>query len=392
MKIILPGAATYQPGLKQRISVQVSDPSQRRWGFEFTARLVSNLTGGQAGDLVAVDANARAMCATGRVKPCAATSPIQYITHTSTGTRNGTASGVTFEFDWTPPATEVGAVRFYAAGNAANGHNSESGDHIYTSTLEISPQAATAVKPAISSTRGIVNGASFEVSAAPNTWMTISGGNLSKTTRTWTTAEIASGKLPTELDGVSVTVNGKPAYVYYISPTQLNIISPDDSARGPVEVKVTANGVTSDAIIVNLDARSPTLFTFEGKYLAATHADNSLLGKPGLFPSAPSATTAAKPGETIAMYGTGFGPTNPAIAAGRFTDQLAPIEGSVSATIGDAPATISFGGLVPPFSQVYQFNIRVPDTLPDGDHAMVITVNSVRTPGNSGCCFISVAK
>ena len=44
-----------------------------------------------------------------------------FIEHTSAGTRNGTRNGVTFQFDWTPPAVNAGPVTFYVAGNAANG-------------------------------------------------------------------------------------------------------------------------------------------------------------------------------------------------------------------------------------------------------------------------------
>src|SRR5690242_15084424 len=59
---------------------------------------------------------------------------------------------------------------------------------------------------------------------APNTWVEIKGSNLAPTgTRTWQGSDFANNQMPTNLDGVSVTVNGKAAYVYYISPTQVNI-------------------------------------------------------------------------------------------------------------------------------------------------------------------------
>src|SRR5579863_10471903 len=71
---------------------------------------------------------------------------------------------------------------------------------------------------------------------APNTWVEIKGQNLSKPgdTRTWATSDFAGNQLPTKLDGVSVTVNGKNAYVYYISPTQINILTPPDATQGAV--------------------------------------------------------------------------------------------------------------------------------------------------------------
>ncbi len=75
----------------------------------------------------------------------------------------------------------------------------------------------------------------------------------------------------------------------------------------------------------NLQAFSPAFFSFDGKYLAATHAHNTAIGKTGLFASAPNLTTPAKPGETIVLYGTGFGPTNPVVPPGQLTTQAANI-------------------------------------------------------------------
>src|SRR5437764_4406435 len=48
--IVLPNGNSYTPGVKQHIQVNVSDPDQRRWGFQMTARRASNLAAAQAGD------------------------------------------------------------------------------------------------------------------------------------------------------------------------------------------------------------------------------------------------------------------------------------------------------------------------------------------------------
>lgn len=386
VKITLANGATYVPGVKQRITVTVSDPAQRRWGFSLTARLNSNLSNGQAGSLAAADSNAQVICDTGRRAPCASATVVQFATHTLAGTRAGTTGGVSFDVDWTPPATDVGKVTLYAAGNAANGNNADSGDRIYTTSLEVSP-AATSTAPAIRS-GGVVNGASFQPTISAGSWVTIVGDNLSASTRTWTGEELAGGNLPTSLDGVSVTINGKPAYIQYISPTQINVVSPADDSVGPVEVRVTSNGQTSAAANVTLDKATPSFFTFDGKYLAATHADNSWLGKTGLFTSAPTATTPAKPGETIVLYGNGFGATNPVIAGNRITDAIAPVADNVSITIGGQPATVAFAGLVPPFARMYQVNVVVPDGLPAGDHAVVVQTSSAASPAT--CCYITI--
>jgi hypothetical protein len=59
---------------------------------------------------------------------------------------------------------------------------------------------------------------------APNTWVEIKGMNLSSAgdSRPWQGSDFVNNQLPTSLDGVSVTVNGKSAYIYYISPAQVN--------------------------------------------------------------------------------------------------------------------------------------------------------------------------
>lgn len=373
-------STTYTPGVKQRIQVQISDSAQRRWGFEATARLDSARTT-RAGDIASVDSNTRVMTNAG----------LQFITHTLAGTRNGTTGGVTFEFDWTPPATDVGPVIFYAAGNAANGNNADSGDRIYTTTLTLSP-AAAAAKPAISSDRGVVSGASFQAGIAPRSWVTIIGTNLSTASRAWASSDFVNGALPSSLEGVSVTINGKSAYVQYVSPTQINVVAPADIGTGPVEVKVTSNGQTSDAAIASVQTFAPAFFAFDGKYLAATHADNTLLGKQGLFPSAPNATTPARPGEVIVLYGTGFGATDPVITPGQFTDRVAPIAGRVNITIGGIAATVSFAGLVPPFAELYQFNVQVPSTVPAGDQPVVAEIGGVSSLSGASCCFITVQQ
>src|SRR5436190_5083809 len=85
--IILPGAATYTPGVKQHIQVRVSDPSQKRWGFELSARVANDPGGAQAGDIASTDSNTQVECANGRLTPCSSPSVLQFITHTLAGTR-----------------------------------------------------------------------------------------------------------------------------------------------------------------------------------------------------------------------------------------------------------------------------------------------------------------
>src|SRR5229473_1097374 len=132
VKILLQSGLFYVPGVKQRVAVQVTDPVQQRWGFELTARLNSDLEKGQAGDFTPIDNMTQVICEDSAPKPCV--SGPSFIQHTSASTRNGTTGGATFQFEWTPPATNAGPVTFFVAGNAANGNGSSTGDQIYTSS------------------------------------------------------------------------------------------------------------------------------------------------------------------------------------------------------------------------------------------------------------------
>lgn len=382
VKITAAGGSNYTPGVKQRITVAVSDPNQRRWGFELTARLASDLKNGQAGSFSTVDKNTQVICDNGDPAPCASASVVQFIEHTEAGTRNGTTTGVTFEFDWTPPATDVGAVTLYAAGNAANGNNQNSGDRIYTTTLQLTPAASTA-KPAIDAS-GVANAASAKGGFAANTWITIKGSNLSATTRTWTADEVTDSKWPTALDNVSVTVNGKAAIVQSISPTQINALTPVDDATGPVDVKVTAADQTSDAASITLQAFAPAVFTIDGKYAATSVPDPvTMAGNAKFFTVADGKPTAVKPGDTVTLFATGLGPMS--------ADDAKVLANAPTVTVGGVAATVTAAGLLDKAPQIYQISITVPDA-PDGDQAIVVQVGGVNSPSGDDATLLKIAR
>ena len=194
----------------------------------------------------------------------------------------------------------------------------------------------------------------------------------------------AAGLMPTQLDGVSATVNGKPAYIYYISPTQINVLTPLDSALGTVGVQVTNGMGTSAVASVAMLENSLGFFCFNSdKYVAAEHADGSLLGPTTLYPGL---TTPAKAGETVVLYGNGFGQTNPPITAGLAVQQgVLPVNPTV--TIGGIAADVIYAGVVSPGP--YQFNVVVPANAPAGDLPLLATYNGVST--QSGV-FVTVGQ
>jgi len=204
---------------------------------------------------------------------------------------------------------------------------------------------------------------------APNTWVEIKGVNLAPDARIWTTSDFANNQLPTGLDGVSVTVGGKPAYVYYISPTQINILTPPYTLSGTVQVQVT-NGLQSAAFNVAAQSLSPSFFVFNGgPYVAATHANGSFLGPTTLYPGS---TTPATSGEIVILYANGFGSTSTPIVSGA-TTQTGTLSPLPVIKIGGIAAAVQFAGLVGP--GLYQFNVVVPSSLANGDQSITATYN-----------------
>jgi uncharacterized protein (TIGR03437 family) len=410
VKIVLPGAATtYVPGQALTIQVQITDASKRAYGFQMTARLKSNLSAGQAGDFVTgKDGFTQVLCDSGTYHddglgtrtPCPAQFPVQFVEHTLSGYEASISSkgSYTYQFTWTAPTAGAGDVTFYVAANAGPGDPPVvSPTNVYTSLpLTLTPAAAGA--PSISN---VLNGASYLSTIAANTYATVYGTNLSTTTngRAWGTSDFTSNgngtlNMPKSLDGTSVTVGGVPAYVQFVLPGQVNFIVPDVGAGTNVPVVLTQNEQSSGAFNVTMLSLAPSFFTWQpatadsGLYLIAQHqSDNTNVGKFGLFPTniypvSANFTTPAKPGELIVLYGTGFGPTSPPIAAGIETDSsvLYNLSPKPIVTIGGLNADVYFAGLAPSLSQVYQFDVYVPLGITTaGDYPLVATVNTSKS-------------
>jgi uncharacterized protein (TIGR03437 family) len=179
-----------------------------------------------------------------------------------------------------------------------------------------------------------VNGTSNQPAIAAGGFVSIYGTGFGDTSRSWTSSDFSGDNLPLSLDGVSVTINGKPAYVQYIGPTQINAIAPDDDTIGPVPVQVTTPLGASYTGTVLKQKASPGLFTYQSGttiYAAAIHVDGTLVG-----PIGPSSRPAV-PGEVIEIYATGFGATTPALPTAQLVSQAAQTTLPVTMTIGAWP-------------------------------------------------------
>jgi uncharacterized protein (TIGR03437 family) len=229
------------------------------------------------------------------------------------------------------------------------------------------------------------NGATLQSGIVADSWMTIRGGTLAFITDTWANS-VVNGVLPTSLDGVKVLVGGKPAYIYYVSAGQINAVVPDIPA-GPTTVIVTTvivtNSVgTTSAFSATASLLGPAFFPWPGNYAAATHSDYSYAVKNGTF-SVP--TVPAKPGETIVLWGMGFGPTNPAAPLGVAVPYppLYPASNTVTVTIGGVTVPQVTAVLAPGAAAEYQLAVQIPASLADGDYPIIAMVNGVSSPSTT---------
>jgi uncharacterized protein (TIGR03118 family) len=235
-------------------------------------------------------------------------------------------------------------------------------------------------------TANVVNAGTAGGLIAPNTYVSIMGGSLAPTTRTWRASDFSGTNLPASLDNVSVSVNGQPAFVSFVSPRQINILTPANMAVGsPAQIVVSDNGLTSTTMSVPTSAFGPAFFLLGGKYGVAVHGNGTIVGPTTLVANN---STPAKPGEPITLYLTGLGNTTPAVTNGQVVGQTAPLAAPATVEIGGLPATVTFSGITLG-AGLYQVNAVVPPNAPDGDNALTVTVGGYTSPGG---VFINVAK
>jgi len=350
------GGNMYSPGVTQNVTVTVVDAVFPAFGYQTSPRIQGHETTEGGGTLTPVDVDAQ-------YYPPAGSSTLTWIGAGESAT--GVAHS-TFHFEWKPPSS--GTVVFYVIGMGANGSGGPAtNEHVYANQYTLT-EAVSAAKPVISP-GGVLSAAAKVPGLTPGSWLTIYGQNLAGTTRSWKASDFHGNQLPLSLDGVSVSIDHKPAAVSYVSPTQINVQVPDDSALGPVQVSVTNSGGASDPAIANMSKFAPAFFTFDGTHIAATNSDNQPLGE----------FSPARPGDTIVLYGTGFGPTSPPTPAGETVSGAHPLESLTALTIsiGGLPAKVVFAGMTA--TGLYQFNVQVPSTIPDGDAKVVATIDSART-------------
>jgi uncharacterized protein (TIGR03437 family) len=211
----------------------------------------------------------------------------------------------------------------------------------------------------------------------PGSWISIFGANLAPAVTLW------SNNFPTALGGTTVKIDNKLAYLWYVSPTQINLQAPDDSATGPVAVTVT-NSSGSWTSLVSLAPQSPSFSLLDGKHVAGivlvsnglgSNGSYSILGPTGSSLGYP--TVAARAGDTVELFGVGFGPTTPPVPSGQPYSGAAPATNPVQLMIGGTAVSPIFAGLSS--AGLYQINLTIPAGLGTGDVKLTATVAGVQT-------------
>jgi len=216
---------------------------------------------------------------------------------------------------------------------------------------------------------------------SPGSWIEIYGANLASGTRSWAGSDFNGVNAPISLDGTTVTIGGQNAFVDYISPTQVNAQAPSTVALGVQQLVVSSSAGAASYTIYVTPAEpgflAPASFVVGGTpYAVALFPDNVTYVLPqGAIAGINSRP--AKAGDTIILYGVGFGPVAPDIPAGQIVQQSNTLASDFQVSLGGKPATLSYEGLAPGYVGLYQFNVVVPNVGTTGAVPLTFSLGSI---------------
>jgi len=216
---------------------------------------------------------------------------------------------------------------------------------------------------------GVVNSASFQAGPlAPGSIFSIFGSNLSREQE-----KAEKLPLPASLAGTSVTVNGLPAPLFYVSPGQINAQIPFETVPGPASVTVTVGDVSTAPESFIIAPAAPAIFVYGENHAVAQNQDWSLNS-----PQVP-----ASPGSIVMVYMTGQGAVDPPVETGAAAPEKPLFRATepYSATIGGEPATVRYLGLTPNLVGVSQANIQIPPLQgrTSGEYPLEVTIGGRRS-------------
>ncbi len=221
---------------------------------------------------------------------------------------------------------------------------------------------------------GIVNSANFAPitnSVAPGEFITIFGTGLASTT-----TQAQSLPISTNLGGVTLTINGTAAPVYYVSPTQVSGIIPYELTADTnyyLTFQITNNNTASNQVMVYNNYTAPGVFSTTQNGSGPAAMLHNATGQP---------VTQANPavaGEYLQLFVAGLGTVTPAVTDGAAgpgspnlsnSDESADIGIDIQDSNGNiySSQNVTFAGLAPGFAGLYQINFQMPTGVPSGQN------------------------
>jgi hypothetical protein len=228
IRIAASGGNTYVPGQTQQIQVTITDSSERKYGFELSARVDNNPRFAGAGTFTRVDANTQVLdCSTPGVVPFTGSCPpgnsLQWIENNITGYSRSAPPSTTYNFNWTSPATNVGTITLYASGIAGSGALIVSLTHTYMASLQLSPSSTTLPTISLSPSRMSFGYALQSITSAQT---------------------------------LALSFNPSAAISWTASPNQPNITVSPTSGTGSAQLQITAAPGASGIITVTAPGAS----------------------------------------------------------------------------------------------------------------------------------------
>ncbi len=207
---------------------------------------------------------------------------------------------------------------------------------------------------------GIVNNATYTAGAAPGMILSVFGSRLSNGAQA-----AASVPLPLTMQGTTATVNGRPAPLYYVSPGQINMQIPYETAPGTATLAITVAGQSASQQF-QVSSTAPGIYTSDGRNIVPINQ-------------------VARGGFGV-LYVTGQGAVVPAVVTGAAPDPSTPIAslpaplGSVGVTVGGIPARVTFAAIPYFLAGVIQVNYQLSGDTPSGVQPVVVRVGSNLSP------------
>ena len=219
---------------------------------------------------------------------------------------------------------------------------------------------------------------------APGSWIEIYGSNLAIDSRQWSGGDFVGLAAPTVLDGTTVTIGGQSAFIGYIGGGQVNVQVPSNVPSGQQSLIVKTAYGSSTAYSVTVNATQPGLYAPSWALVNGTQYLGAVFGNTTTYVFPPGAVSGftsqrAKAGDTITLYGIGFGSVNGDTSAGQIVQKFNTLALPLQVFIGGTQASVTYQGLAPNFVGLYQFNVVVPAVA--SSDKVPVTFNLGGTPG-----------